>query len=99
MLLRMHLKKKAADVNKDGNIDPFDALLVNRRYIKAIYSFKAVDWQTINNVVVQGRNANENIKVICTGDVDGSYIPIYNFSCGDSLVDFINGQAFKSLFK
>lgn len=70
------LKKRAADVNVDGKINPLDALLINRRYIKSINSFKAGDWILDNNIIkIDSINLNNNIKVICTGDVNGSYVP------------------------
>ena len=70
------LKKTAADVNGDGNINPSDALTINRRFVKLIKSFPAGDWiSDTNGITVYGSNLSTNIKIICTGDVNGSYIP------------------------
>ena len=92
------LKKKAADVNGDKNIIPMDALLINRRFVKLINSFTAGEWVWNNNTVaVNGQNIILNIQILCTGDVDGSYIPSYRFSCGDSLVDLRDGQVYKTV--
>jgi hypothetical protein len=69
------LKQKAANVNNDANINPVDALLVNRRFVAAIQSFTISDWQFENPVVtVANGNVSQNIKAVCAGDVDGSYI-------------------------
>lgn len=70
------LMKKAADVNIDNNKNTLDALLINRRFVQLISSFKAGDWLfDDNNVTVDGQDIHKYIKVICTGDVDGSYCP------------------------
>ena len=72
---RDKLKKKSADVNKDGNLNSSDALLINRRFVKLIKSFPSGDW-LFNDVVLNVRNdISLNIKGICYGDTDGSYIP------------------------
>ena len=93
------LTKKAADVNIDNNINTLDALFIIRRYIQMTSSFKAGDWLVDdNNINVNGQNITKNIKMICTGDVDGSYIPVYKFAnCGDNLVDSRDGKAYKTV--
>jgi len=71
-----NLRKIAADLNSDNKINPLDALLVNRRYIKGINSFKPGDWVFIPEIiVVDGSSVSKNFKTICYGDVDGSYKP------------------------
>ena len=71
-----NLKKQGADINLDGKVNPIDALLVNRRYIRFIDSFKADDWTFISDTVnVNGANVTNNLKAICSGDVNGSYNP------------------------
>jgi uncharacterized protein (TIGR02145 family) len=93
------LKKKAADVNIDNKINTVDALLINRRFVKLIKSFPAGEWLWDNNtVVVNGQNIIVNIKIICTGDVDGSFIPAYKFvNCGDNLPDSRDGKSYKTV--
>jgi hypothetical protein len=64
-----------ADVNIDKKINPVDALLVNRRFVKAISSFKAGDWifQTFEVIIADENDVFQNIKGICFGDVNGSF--------------------------
>ena len=42
------LTKTAADVNKDGKVNPVDALMINRRFVKLIKKFSISDWQFTN---------------------------------------------------
>lgn len=66
----------AADVNIDSKINPVDALMVNRRYIKIINSFKQSDWIfEKTGIKIKDFDVYQNIKAVCTGDVNGSYIP------------------------
>lgn len=68
------LKKKAADVNNDNKINPIDALMINRRYIGSLKKFTNPDWLfETPTVVITGADVIQNIKAICTGDVNGSY--------------------------
>ena len=68
--------KSAADVNEDGKINPLDALLINRRFVGIVKSFKAGDWIYENDTVkVNGGNITCNLVADCVGDVNGSYIP------------------------
>lgn len=86
------LKKKSADVNRDGVINPVDALLINRRYLKLVSSFKAGDWLIDSNTIkIAGNDITRNIKIICTGDVDGSYNPACN--CGNFQLRFAGSGA------
>lgn len=71
-----NLLKLASDVNNDTKINPADALIINRRYIGNISSFKAGDWlYEKRTVVVNNSDKTQNIKAVCFGDVNGSYIP------------------------
>jgi hypothetical protein len=72
------LKEIAADVNNSKTINPVDALLINKRYIRVINKFLISDWlfdpEVVGAVIVNGSNIdNLEIKVVCAGDVDGSY--------------------------
>jgi uncharacterized protein (TIGR02145 family) len=70
------LKKLAADVNYDTKINPVDALLIQKRYVKLLDTFKAGDWiMDDNKVNFSGQDIKKNIKLICRGDVDGSFAP------------------------
>ena len=70
-----NLKKKTADVNEDGEINPIDALLINRRFI-LINHFILSDWiyeSPIFTLTVY--DITENIHGICAGDVLGQDKP------------------------
>ena len=71
------LKKRAADVNANNQVTSVDALLIAKRYIGAITSFQAGDWifETIPFNLNNSLSNNLIIKGICTGDVNGSYVP------------------------
>ena len=59
------------------NLDPIDALLINRRYINLINQFPAVpDWRFEKiKVEMDGVDLTQNIQAECYGDVNGSYLP------------------------
>jgi hypothetical protein len=68
---------QAADVNGDAAINTADALLVAKRFVNMITSFPASDW-IIETPAVTATNPilyNVNLKAICRGDVNGSYVP------------------------
>ena len=70
------LATKAADVSSDGTVNPQDALMINRRYISSIYSFNVKDWVSeIIGITINNSDLNQNIKVICAGDINNSYTP------------------------
>jgi hypothetical protein len=71
------LRLLAADVNEDDNINAIDALQVMRRFVQLIDSFPKGDWlfQQQEIILLPGHNQVLNLRGICTGDVDGSYIP------------------------
>ena len=68
------LKMLAADVDNNGKINPLDALTINRRYIGVINKFISPDWLfESKTIIVSYANVRQDIKSICSGDVDGSY--------------------------
>ncbi len=70
------LKELAGDVSKDSKINPTDALMINRRYIRITNSFMSGDW-LFEDTEINVNNADlyQDIKAICFGDVNGSYQP------------------------
>ncbi|MFZ4400897.1 MAG: LamG-like jellyroll fold domain-containing protein [Bacteroidales bacterium] len=69
------LNYNAADVNKSNTISSADALQVLRRTIGLVSSFSSGDWvseRLISNYVSTNVQ-NLVIKVLCMGDVNGSY--------------------------
>ena len=70
-------RKKAADVDGTGFLNSSDALIVTRRFVQLINSFVVGDWLTERDtLIVNGTSTiTSNLKAICFGDVDGSYIP------------------------
>jgi hypothetical protein len=69
------LRLSAADVNADNKVDATDALLVNRYYVKMISYFKGGVWLfSPFRFNVNSENAVVNVKAICVGDVDGSFM-------------------------
>ncbi|MEI6576817.1 MAG: dockerin type I repeat-containing protein [Bacteroidota bacterium] len=71
------LKLRAADVNNSNYINATDALLIQRRFVGISNSFIAGDWffETIPLIIGGGQAVTTNLKGICFGDVNGSYIP------------------------
>ncbi|MCX6271804.1 MAG: dockerin type I domain-containing protein [Bacteroidetes bacterium] len=71
------LRQKAADVNGSGNINGTDALMILEKFTGMISSFPAPAWQfeTIPEAVVNNNVVTRSFKAICTGDVNGSYLP------------------------
>jgi hypothetical protein len=68
------LRKTAADINNDGKINPSDALTINWRYVGLIKNFSIPDWlYDSHSVLVSDVSVLQDIKVICAGDVNGSY--------------------------
>ncbi|MCX6273025.1 MAG: alpha/beta hydrolase [Bacteroidetes bacterium] len=72
------LERKAADVNAtNGQVNSIDGLLIVKRYVELITSFIIGDW-VYDQTEVQidpGFTKTLNIKVLCSGDANGSYIP------------------------
>lgn len=70
------LPLKAAEVSGEGYINSMDAMNVQQRFLGTINSFTAGDWvPTSDTIQVLNNNVQVNIKTICFGDVNRSYIP------------------------
>ncbi|MCX6272721.1 MAG: dockerin type I domain-containing protein [Bacteroidetes bacterium] len=71
------LKLAAADANSDGIVNSVDALMIVERFIWAISVFPGSDWVSEQPLVIIPATtfAPVDIKVLCRGDVNGSYIP------------------------
>ena len=68
---------KAADVNASGAVNATDALLVAQRFSQLISAFPGSDWISDNIPIQMGTaHLEEDLEVICRGDVDGSYVPV-----------------------
>ena len=70
------LKETAADVNGSGFVNASDALLVAKRFAQIILGFPVGEWVSEAPVVmmpIEGTTITQNIKVLCTGDVNGSF--------------------------
>jgi len=91
----------AADVNNTHAVSSADALQVLRRTVGVISTFDAGDWTSeIKNINFISNVQNEVIKVLCMGDVNGSY-NIYNLksangapelACIQEETNFIAGE-------
>ncbi len=77
MITLAPLRQVAADVNGNGSWNAGDGLLIMKRFVGSITTFPVGNWQfEINNPVpVNAADEVRDILSICTGDVDGSYIP------------------------
>lgn len=70
------LQMLAADINNDGQITSTDALLLRRRLVGVDSGFSAGDWiLTMPTYFINGADVVKDIKCICRGDVNSSYIP------------------------
>jgi len=70
------LRDTAADVNASHSISGLDALFIKFRTIGAINSYPSGDWKiSEKNVIMTGSPVTQELKAICFGDVNGSYIP------------------------
>lgn len=70
------LRLGAADVNATNSINTGDALLATRRYSGNISSFSAGDWRFESiPLTVASSSVTQNIRGICYGDVNGSFLP------------------------
>ncbi|MCX6233020.1 MAG: dockerin type I domain-containing protein [Bacteroidetes bacterium] len=68
------VNSSAADVNGSTTISSADALVILRRTIGLISSFPVSDWTSEKPGVYMYYNVmNISLKVLCTGDVNGSY--------------------------
>ncbi len=93
------LKYKAGDVNASSYLNSTDAYLIKNRFIQLITTFPNGDWVfeepqvTVSGTTIQ----NIDIKALCTGDVDGSYIPQVSFICGDTITDQRDNQKYPTV--
>lgn len=72
------LNHQVADINSNGIINSVDALLALKRFVGMISTYAPTpDWQFDVNTVTVNPNSSMNaiLHALCTGDVDGSYIP------------------------
>jgi len=72
------LPLKAADVNLSSVVNASDALNINQRFATLISSFAAGDWQYDSTLLQVGAGTTpieRNIRVLATGDVNGSMQP------------------------
>jgi hypothetical protein len=78
MLTLAGLKLTAGDVNGNIALNSLDALLVARRFAGIINTFNVGDWVfSKETIVISGTTAIvQNLKALCTGDVNGSYTPL-----------------------
>lgn len=81
-LITEPIKVSAADVNNTGTITATDALKVQRRIAGLDTQFDRPDWQFEKasvggaaSITVNSANLSQNIQAICTGDVNGTYLP------------------------
>jgi len=71
------LRQMAADVNVNQAINSADALLVNRRITGLTTAFGAGNWVSDRpSLTAQGTPVQINLRMLCVGDVNGSYAPI-----------------------
>jgi len=72
------LRLTAADVNLSSSVNSTAALLVQKRTISSpTPTWTAPDWLfEVPSVLMSGSNVSQNVKGICSGDVNGSYVPV-----------------------
>ncbi|MCX6279154.1 MAG: T9SS type A sorting domain-containing protein, partial [Bacteroidetes bacterium] len=72
----LSLRDSVADVNGSMTISALDALYIKLRTVGAIASFPAGDWKITDTTVNYSvSELSVDIKALCVGDVNGSYIP------------------------
>ncbi|MBE0641246.1 MAG: T9SS type A sorting domain-containing protein, partial [Bacteroidales bacterium] len=71
------LRAGAADVNASNYVNAVDALMCNRRFTGLDTSFASGDWlfESPSFYTIGIGTGSVNLKGICYGDVDGSFIP------------------------
>ncbi|MHC1707915.1 MAG: T9SS type A sorting domain-containing protein [Bacteroidales bacterium] len=71
------LRKLACDVNGSGFINSVDALSISLRFTQQITSFPIGDWYFQNvSFTIPTSLAQYDVKVLCSGDANGSYNPV-----------------------
>jgi len=70
------MRLAAADVNASSSVNATDAMFVLKRFAGMINSFPSGNFLfNTENISVNGEQVNNNIKMLCFGDVNSSYIP------------------------
>ncbi|MFM7588206.1 MAG: GEVED domain-containing protein, partial [Bacteroidota bacterium] len=70
------LRLRAADVNASNSVNASDALVISRRYSNVISTFPAGDWVfDTATITTSGAAIMRNLKAMCYGDVNGSFVP------------------------
>ncbi|HRZ76976.1 MAG TPA: dockerin type I domain-containing protein, partial [Bacteroidales bacterium] len=70
------LRFDAGDVNLNDAVNATDALQIMRRFVGYISTFNAEDWlNDMGGTFHLNGDMTRNIKAICAGDVDGTYVP------------------------
>lgn len=71
------LKLQAADVDGTGFVNAADGLMIAKRFVGMITTFPTGDWLSEEKVVsIAGSGSfTEDLKAICYGDLDGSFVP------------------------
>ena len=73
------MKTLAADVNSSNSITALDALYIKLRTVGSISSYPGGDWKFADTTVTySGPSLSVDLKMICNGDVNGSYSPVTN---------------------
>jgi|GEM_PF-2495748 hypothetical protein len=67
----------AGDVDQSNSLNSVDALMVAKRFVNMISTFPAGDWVAESKTVTINGMGNifDSLAVLCTGDVDRSYMP------------------------
>jgi hypothetical protein len=80
------LKVFACDIDGSGFINAIDALSISRRFTMQINSFPIGDWYfQVTNFSIPTSVAQYDVKALCSGDANGSYIPVTKMSPSLSL--------------
>ncbi|MCX6271842.1 MAG: carboxypeptidase regulatory-like domain-containing protein [Bacteroidetes bacterium] len=71
------LQKKAADTDVTNYVNTTDALNITRRFVGLIPDFIQKNWvyESPTITIPNSTIVNQNINGLCTGDIDGSFIP------------------------
>lgn len=70
------MRLAAADVNSSSSVNATDAMFVLKRFAGMINSFPSGDFLfNTENISINGKQINNNIKMLNYGDVNSSYIP------------------------
>lgn len=72
------LQLKAADVNNTNTVNSTDALKIKLRVVGTDSTFASGDWIfNETSFMISNSDLVKDIKAICVGDVNSSYIPVY----------------------